>query len=113
MRYHRALRLNRKVWISDGIVRDSPGAAKLIKQAVASATLDVHGTRWQLIDRDAFSGRAALGRSKAPELMALGTPAEERALAATERPYTQSLTTLASKCRVLLVSEGLAGTCGR
>jgi hypothetical protein len=111
LRYNRALRLLRRVWISDGVWEASPLAAKLIKQSVQTAKLDLRGTRWQLIDRAEFSRRA--GRGSAAELVALVTPAERLALAARERKHAHSLSSLASSCKRLLVGEGLAGTCGR
>ena len=111
LRYNRALRLLRRVWISDGVCAASPLATKLIKQAVATAKLDLRGTRWQLISREEFSRRA--GRGNIIELVALVTPEEQHALAARERKHAHSLTSLASTCKRLLVVEGLAGTCGQ
>ena len=111
MRYNRALRLLRRVWISEGVCAASPLATKLIKQAVATAKLDLRGTRWQLISREEFSRRA--GRGNIIELVALVTPEEQHALAARERKHAHSLTSLASTCKRLLVGEGLAGTCGQ
>jgi hypothetical protein len=111
LRYNRALRLLRRVWISEGVCAASPLATKLIKQAVATAKLDLRGTRWQLISREEFSRRA--GRGNIIELVALVTPEEQHALAARERKHAHSLTSLASTCKRLLVGEGLAGTCGQ
>jgi len=111
LRYNRALRLLRRVWISDGVCEASPLAIKLIKQAVETAKLDLRGTRWQFIDRAEFSRRA--GKGNPTELVALVTAADRRALAARERKHAHSLTSLASRCKHLLVGEGLAGTCGQ
>jgi hypothetical protein len=110
LRYDRALRLNRRVWISEGVQDASPTSVNLVQKSVVAAKSDMQGTRWHVIDRADFSQRAErAGHRRNSELVALVTSAERRALSEHERKHAHSLTSFASKCKRLLLSDGMGG----
>jgi hypothetical protein len=88
----------------------------LIKKLLATSKFDPLGSRWTLIDRAAFALHVANirgNRRRIGELVALVSSAERGRLSAGEQRHCMSLSQFASKCKRLLLSEGLAGVCGQ
>ncbi|MFM7984969.1 MAG: hypothetical protein ACKPKO_37180, partial [Candidatus Fonsibacter sp.] len=52
---HRALRLDRRVWISHDCQRASPLTTKVITQLAARARESSQGTNWHLVDEAGYS----------------------------------------------------------
>ena len=108
--YHRALRLDRRVWISPACQRASPLTIKVITQLVARARESSQGTRWHLIDEAGFFAQAARRQQRrrrgTSELVALVATREVLEPAAAQQ-HSLTLSRFASRCkRVLSTSDG-------
>jgi hypothetical protein len=106
IRYDRALRLRRKLWISDAVTEAAPKTVALIRHLVRDARNSTPGCHWCFIDRVELS---QLIRNKdhrrTSELVALVLPREQSALTAREKRHAVSLTSFAISCRRLIFHQ--------
>ena len=112
--YDRALRLERRVWISPVSGKALLRTTEVLKQLMARAGRESHGTRWHLINQAELSERAARARHQkrgTSEPVASVTAGE--VLPAVQQRRAQSLGRFASGCKRLRLSEGFAGVCGQ